>query len=103
MERGDCGDFESVKADVLNGDALAWLVWNDPYLTGVVVTQISGKVCFIVACGGDGILRTLPLLSIIEQYAKAEGCERMRIMGRKGWMRALPEYRAHRVVLEKDL
>jgi hypothetical protein len=103
MERGGLGLFDDVKEDVLNGDALAWLVWDEPNLVGVVITQITEDVCCIVACGGDGILSRLPLLKTIEQYAIAEGCARMRIMGRKGWLRALPDYREHRIVLEKDL
>lgn len=33
--------------------------------------------------------RWLPLIDQIEIYARAEGCRRVRIFGRKGWLRAL--------------
>lgn len=107
MRRGDLGLSKSVKDDVLWGRALIWLVWNKPTLIGAVVTQVSevesGKVCTLVACGGDGVLNALPLLSTIEHYAKKEGCRSMRVMGRRGWVRALRGYRTARVVLEKEL
>ena len=45
----------------------------------------------------------LPLLAGIETYASAAGCACVRIMGRKGWARALPTYRTTRIVLEKEL
>lgn len=107
MRRGDLGLSKSVKDDVLWGRALIWLVWDKPHLAGAVVTQVSevesGKVCTIVAAGGEGLLRSLPLLSQIEDYAKKEGCRSMRVMGRRGWVRALRGYRTARVVLEKEL
>src|SRR5687768_13169083 len=57
MERGDFSTFEPVQKDVLNGDALLWLVWEDPIVLGATVTQITQtektKVCMIVACGGE--------------------------------------------------
>lgn len=106
MKRGDLGATESIKNDILSGAALLWLVCDTKPI-GAVVTQISqvesGKVCTIVACGGECILNHLPLLEDIETYATNEDCRAMRIMGRKGWMRALPDYRALRVVLEKEL
>jgi hypothetical protein len=50
-----------------------------------------------------GMTAWLPLLAGIETYARAAGCACVRIMGRKGWARALPTYRTTRIVLEKEL
>jgi hypothetical protein len=50
-----------------------------------------------------GMAAWLPLLAGIETYASAAGCACVRIMGRKGWARALPTYRTTRIVLEKEL
>jgi hypothetical protein len=61
------------------------------------------KVCVIIACGGIDMPRWLPLIEGIEKYARAEGCAAVRIVGRKGWARVLPDYRVHRVVLERKL
>jgi hypothetical protein len=107
MERGDLGTFAAVEADVRAGQALLWLVWNAPFIKAAAVTQLArserSKVCMIVACGGEGMTLWLPLIEKIEAYARDEGCDAVRILGRKGWMRVLKDYRAPRVVLEKRL
>ena len=120
MRRGDLSSFSPVEASVLAGDALLWLAW-DPgaeRITAAAVTELHAtewrKVCVIVACGAPsvrsrpssramGMAAWLPLLAGIETYARAAGCACVRIMGRKGWARALPTYRTTRIVLEKEL
>jgi hypothetical protein len=47
--------------------------------------------------------RWLRLLEGIEDFARAEGCEATRIIGRQGWARVLPSYQTKPIVLEKDL
>jgi hypothetical protein len=107
MKRGDLGKFSEVEKEVTNGGALLWLVCDGPMIDAAIVTQIaiveSGKVCTIIACGGTGVMRALPLLNQIEDYARREGCRKMRVMGRKGWARALKQYQQKRVVLDKEL
>jgi hypothetical protein len=83
------------------------------------------KVCVVVACGAPSrrlrasgrlcassradalratdMRRWIELLERIEEFARAEGCEATRIIGRRGWARILPSYRTKRIVLEKDL
>ena len=61
------------------------------------------KVCVIVACGGKEMGRWLDLIGPIEEFARAEQCSAVRIMGRMGWTRVLPTYRPKRIVLEKEL
>lgn len=106
IERVDLSKFDCVEREVLNGDALLWVVHNG-VIQAAVVTQItgveSGKACTIIACGGDGILDALPLLGRIEEYAKQEGCRSMLVYGRKGWTRVLKDYREHAIVLRKEL
>jgi hypothetical protein len=105
IERGGLSRFADVERDVLMGTALLWLAWDGRAIAAAAVTQIAatdrGKVCVLVACGGLHMRRWLPLLGAIEAYARTEGCELVRIFGRKGWARVLPEYEARRVILEK--
>ena len=109
LARGGLGtSLAKVQADVLTGRALLWLVVGDtvPFSPmAAVITQLTdegaGKVCTIVAFGGDGG-RSLHLLAQIEAYAQAEGCERMRIEGRLGWQRKLRWPRSY-MVMEKPL
>jgi hypothetical protein len=118
MKRGGLSSFRPVEAGVLAGDALLWLAWDGTRIQAAAVTELHAtewrKVCVIVACGsafalraaadrGAGMRAWIPLLDGIEAYARAAGCAAVRIMGRKGWMRLLGDYRVKRIVLEKDL
>jgi hypothetical protein len=91
---------------------------NGTAIKAAAVTQLSAvngvRFCTIVACGaspskpagrrrGRDRDEWLPLLAGLERYAKAEDCKAMRIFGRRGWERVLPDYKAARVLLEKEL
>lgn len=107
MERGDLGRFEVVESDVRSRHAILWVALVNGELSGAVVTQIGqtekSKVCTILACGGSGINNWLRLLPAIEQYGRIHGCEVLRFMGRRGWVRILKEYRTDKVIMEKRL
>ncbi len=107
LERGDMGTFGSVESDVLAARALLWVVWNDPDLEGAAVTQVekfeSSKVCTIAACGGGGMRTWVHLIETLEDYARQQGCNCVRIVGRKGWQRVLKDYATAKVILEKRL
>lgn len=107
LKRGDLGLFESLEADVLWGDALLWLAWDDPNIEAAAVTQLvrteQGTVCMIHACGGSRHRRWIGLIEKIEAYAKAEGCKATRLMGRRGWQRVLKNYSETKVILERRL
>lgn len=106
MRRGGLGSFEVLENSVLSGGALLW-VFMDGQIKSATVTQVGvgegGKVCEILACGGADVLSDLQFIGKIETYARNEGCRAVRIMGRRGWVRALKEYKQTRVVLEKEL
>ena len=114
MERGGISSYGDVAQAVLDGWALLWVVWDEcsPSHTprkvyGVGVTQTSTtewrKVCTIIAYSGEDRRRWLHLIKAVEDYARIEGCSAVRICGRKGWQRVLKDYRAKRVILEKEI
>lgn len=106
MERGGEMPISDLLQALYQGRFVLWLAWSGD-LDAAAVTEIAdttaGRVCVIVACGGRGRERWLPLRHKLEWYARHEGCKRMRIYGRKGWARVLPDYRVTRVILEKDI
>jgi hypothetical protein len=106
IERAGLASFVDIERDILHGGALLWLAWSDRIeaaaSTALQCTD-AGLVCVITACGGVDRRRWLPLLAGIEQYARAEGCARVRIVGRRGWQRALKGYGLKAIVLEKGL
>jgi hypothetical protein len=106
MKRGGMGDAGQVYADVVAGRSLLWLAMGAGVEAAAVteLTEALGRrLCTIVACGGQESQNWLHLIGGLEDYAKHEGCAAMRIIGRKGWTRALPDYRERSVILVKDL
>lgn len=104
--RTELGRFEEIEDDVLTGRGLLWLAWSgqiEAAATTVLTETNASKVCVLTACGGTDMRRWLALLEKIEAYAKAEGCNRVRIFGRKGWQRMLNQYHVTNVVLERKL
>jgi hypothetical protein len=107
MQKGRLSDYADVEHSVRNGNALLWIAWNGETIKAAAVTELGvangEKFCTVVACGGHERRQWLHLLAGLETYGKAEGCAAMRMYGRRGWLRLLPEYRATRVLLEKAL
>ena len=107
MEKGRLSSYADVEHSVRNGRALLWLAWNGEKIKAAAVTElaiVNGETfCTIVACGGHDRAQWLPLIAGLEAYGRREGCAAMRIYGRRGWRKLLPEYRITRVLLEKPL
>ena len=91
-----------------------WLVVNDDEkIIAAIVTQVwdapKKKVCDIVACGGDtsNALDDYMYDSMkeIEDFARLNHCDSVRVEGRKGWSKFLKPYgfREKSIVIEKEL
>lgn len=93
-------------ARLCHGHMQLWMVWSDHCEAAVVtevVTSQAEKTCNIVACGGTAARRWIHLLEKIEAWAAEHGCKIVRVTGRAGWERMLPDYRRTAVVLDKRL
>lgn len=99
--------FSDIETDVLAGRSLLWIVWNGNSINAAAATVLInsevGKICVITACGGEDMQRWLPLIGQIENYARDEGCARVRIYGRKGWLRVLEGYEHKHIIMDKEL
>lgn len=99
--------FSEIERDILSGAALVWIAWDGSAIAAAASTSLQrtdvGKVCVITACAGAKMARWLPLIRIIEAYARDEGCGCVRIFGRKGWTRVLEGYRQSHAVIDKSL
>jgi hypothetical protein len=105
--RTELNAFADIEADVLSGRSLLWLAWNGRTIEAAAATILInseiGKVCIITVCGGSELKRWLGLINQIENYARDEGCARVRIFGRQGWLRALDGYEAKHIIMDKEL
>lgn len=106
MEIGE-GDFATTERHVLEGKALLWFAVEGGDILGAGVTQIvpdhKGKVCNLVAIGGEDWWRWGHTIEKIEGYARNEKCNAVEICGRPGWGRRLTDYRVKNVTLRKEL
>lgn len=103
----------SVRNDLRNGDRQLWMAFDAPDMTRALmavttrlVTFGSGrKKCEIAHLGGDEMPRWLGVITIIEAWAREQGCCGMRLFGRPGWIRMLSQfdYADSAVLLEKPL
>ena len=92
-----------IEKDVLAGHSLLWLAYDGLIVHAAAVTELNDNVCTIVACGGENLPQFLPLINDLEQFARDEGCKAIRIIGRKGWIRVLKNYKAKAVIIERPL
>ena len=106
-QRTKLNAFADIEADILSGRSLLWMAWNgravESAAATILINSEIGKVCIITVCGGSDLERWLPLIDQIEGYAKAEGCKRLRIFGRKGWLCVLDGFEAKHVIMDKAL
>jgi hypothetical protein len=99
--------FADIEADILSGRSLLWLAWNgrtvESAAATILINSQIGKVCIITVCAGSDMKRWLPLIDQIENYARAEGCKRVRIYGRKGWLHMLDGFEEKHVIMDKEM
>jgi len=90
---------------------LLWVAYTkgERFFDAAMVSRVylteDGKVCHVIACGArpHSVNAWSKYMIQIEDYARAEGCDKMRVEGRVGWTRLLPSYVRVGVILEKGL
>lgn len=108
---GGADTVEATVGDIMAKRKQLWVAGEEGApITAVAVTKLqqypSGlKEASILHIGGDdGSLKDLlDLRAELEAWAKVEGCTRVRIYGRLGWARRLPDYKLKIYVLSKDI
>jgi hypothetical protein len=99
--------IEATEADVMSGMALLWLAWDGKKLIAAATTAINitprHKICIVTSAGGVHSKLWDQFMPMVEKYAKDEGCERVRAMGRNGWAKVLVGYEQPWIVLDKVL
>ena len=99
---GDTHSPRDVWDAIERGDAQFW-----PLKSSVIVTEIvsypAGRAIRFWLAGGelDELLTVEPF--IVDWAAATHGCNRSEIIGRAGWVKALPDYRDAARVLVKEI
>lgn len=100
--------LDDVRRSVLGGQSILWIIWGDENRlmcagTTLIRQTARGKICIMTTLAGREMGRWRELGPVVEKYAKEEGCAFMRLYGRAGWARVLPDYDESWRVLEKRL
>ena len=98
--------FGEIERDVLSGRSLLWLAWSDH--VEAAATTILTETDVVRVCFAHRLRR--PQHEALAAAARdhrslcgAEGCDRLRLFGRKGWQRVLENYRVTNIILERTL
>ena len=81
-----------------------WGYQTDHGVLGVCITRVAGQTCEI--CGAVGSASKQQIVEVylaIERWAREIGCTRMKLMGRRGWLRVLDGFTQTGIIAEKDL
>ena len=83
----------SVLVSVLKGEAMLWLAMGEKGCEAVLMTRIldikGEKLFHIDLFIAEKMARVIQHFDAIKQWAKQQGCTRIRLMGRRGWERRL--------------
>lgn len=105
------GDFmpKDMLEQIRYGKVLLWAAIDqgDGEIVAAMTTELvpmrAGLVCWMCQCGGSRMGEWWQFHKKIEEYAKAEGCVKVILRGRRGWERVLDGYKLRTVTLEKVL
>lgn len=106
VQRVGLSHSAEIEKSVLTGRSLLWLAWNGNNIEAACITELmetdQDKICTVLACAGAVRGRWLHLLEEIERWAfNDEKCHAVRVYGREGWERVLPDYARIATVIEK--
>lgn len=83
---------DDIRAAIKLNEMQAWGAYDGSIVAGMV-TQIINyprkRVCDLLLASGERMADWLPALAYVKAWAKQEGCSCVRVMGRRGWLRAL--------------
>lgn len=107
---------ESLYQSFVDGRSQLWVVVDDDkeeklravFATQIYRTDVDCQVCSIVLCAssnGSKSTEWVDLISEVEEWGRSQGCERMRLEARRGWVKPLRErgYAPAHTIVEKEL
>lgn len=92
---------------VVDSGGLLWVITDDRPVASVVTILTENhrgeKLCEVLACGGKRMNEWTHLMTDLEAYARAEGCNKISLSGRRGWGRMFQGFTEAHVTYEKRL
>jgi hypothetical protein len=96
---------DELRDDLKERKRQLWGYHEDGCVLGIAITRVTPTTCEIVGAAGTSTARgqIQELYEHIERWARENGRSRMRVIGRKGWLRAIAGFTQTGIVMEKDL
>ena len=96
---------------LLNGQTAGFMAWEEEkrishaFAFGSVVVEHGGQKCLQMAgIEGENLDQWQAMMDDeFTRFAKENGCNKVRFIGRKGWKHYLPTYRVKFYVFQRDL
>jgi len=92
LDQGSDYNLNDILTGLCNKTMQLWC-WQSDCIEGVLVTTIqtddNSKFCLFLALGGKYMTDWIEYLPIVEEWARGEGCDEMRIYGRISWSRLI--------------
>lgn len=100
--------LEGVKAELESARSQLWGAADEQRIRGVWITRLETffdtKFGLVWIAAGDPLEAGLELYrKHTEPWFKAQGCAFVQIVGRAGWLKALPDYRETARIFRKEL
>ncbi len=102
LDRGSNYTLEQVYEGLCTKKMQLWMWADECALVTTIQTKGGIKFCLLLALGGTRMSDWFECLPIVENWAKDEGAQEVRVYGRPGWKR-LPGYDIDYVKLVKKL
>lgn len=105
---GDCRAL-GIREDLKSSQKQLWGYQQNGKVLGVAVTSVietpRGRACEIYGGVGTESVRGQidEVMQEIERWAASIGCTRIKILGRKGWLRRLHGFRQTGIIMEKAI
>lgn len=91
---------EDIAKRLVEHTAQLWVAMDGDRVVMACVTEIAKQECNILICAGSKRQDWLGFLVYIKVWARDQGCAKMTLVGRKGWLRVLRDWKLTAVEME---
>lgn len=97
--------IDTTRAAISRGEMQLWVAFNETEIFAAMTSTVSvypaKTMLCVVHCGGRMMGLWLQTMNDVENWAKAQGCAGVEIIGRGGWAKALPAYERVGTMIER--
>jgi hypothetical protein len=102
--------LEEIHRRLIAKQSQLWVVVRDSEQTEIVAAATTEihilpkfKILLITACAGKDLRKWERFITELEAFGAREGCKKLRIYGRKGWVKILSGYSQPWIALERTI